>query len=193
MTAVIRRSFRIGLALGLLAGLAFALAKMLGGRHQHQGEVVPVPSEPWPRLTEPPAPRATPLAEPVPVEPAAAPAAPEAPAEVAPAEEPPAAEPPADEAARVEPSAPVKPAQPAKRAPAKKAATRRAAPRAKAPQVAWVEPNGDVCPTTHPVKAKLSSKIFHLPGMLNYERTKPDRCYRDPASAESDGLRPAKR
>jgi hypothetical protein len=58
---------------------------------------------------------------------------------------------------------------------------------------AWVEPTGDVCPTTHPVKAKLSSKIFHLPGMLNYDRTKPDRCYRDAPSAEGDGLRPAKR
>jgi hypothetical protein len=71
-----------------------------------------------------------------------------------------------------------------KRAPAKKAA--KAAP-------AWVEPSGGVCPTGHPVKAKLASKIFHLPGMLNYERTNPDRCYRDPATAEADGLRPAKR
>ena len=58
---------------------------------------------------------------------------------------------------------------------------------------AWVEPNGDVCPTSHPVKGKLSSKIFHLPGMLNYDRTKPDRCYRDGDAAEADGLRPAKR
>ncbi len=64
-----------------------------------------------------------------------------------------------------------------------------------APQAAtaWVEPSGDVCPTSHPVKAKLSSKIFHLPGMLNYERTRPDRCYRDGDAAEADGLRPAKR
>ena len=58
---------------------------------------------------------------------------------------------------------------------------------------AWVVPTGDVCPTTHPVKAKLASKIFHLPGMLNYDRTRPDRCYRDATAAEGDGLRPAKR
>jgi len=58
---------------------------------------------------------------------------------------------------------------------------------------AWVEPNGDTCPTTHPVKAKMSSKIFHVPGGTNYDRTKPDRCYRDEAAAESDGLRKATR
>ena len=85
---------------------------------------------------------------------------------------------------------PVKPAPapPAKTTPAKEA------PAKKKPAVAtWVEPNGDVCPTAHPVKAKLSSKIFHLPGMLNYDRTKPDRCYRDAPAAEADGLRAAKR
>lgn len=58
---------------------------------------------------------------------------------------------------------------------------------------AWVEPNGDTCPATHPVKAKMSSKIFHVRGGTNYERTKPDRCYRDEAAAESDGLRKAAR
>ncbi|MGI8792904.1 MAG: hypothetical protein ACR2H3_06995 [Acidimicrobiales bacterium] len=57
----------------------------------------------------------------------------------------------------------------------------------------WVEPVGDTCPTSHPLKAKLSSKIFHRPGMLNYDRTNPDRCYADDAAAESDGLRAAKR
>ena len=57
----------------------------------------------------------------------------------------------------------------------------------------WVEPSGDVCPTSHPVKAKLASKIFHLPGMANYDRTKPDRCYVDATAAEGDGLRAAKR
>lgn len=58
---------------------------------------------------------------------------------------------------------------------------------------AWVEPDGDACPAGYPVKAKESSKIFHLPGMINYDRTTPDRCYRDEAAAESDGYRPAKR
>ena len=56
-----------------------------------------------------------------------------------------------------------------------------------------MEPDGDVCPTSHPVKAKLSSKIFHLPGMLNYDRTKPDRCYVNGPAAKADGLRESKR
>jgi hypothetical protein len=57
---------------------------------------------------------------------------------------------------------------------------------------AWVAPVDDACPTSHPVKAKLSSGIYHVPGGMNYERTKPDRCYRDPEAADLDGLRPSK-
>ena len=57
----------------------------------------------------------------------------------------------------------------------------------------WTEPNADgSCPSTHPIKAKLSSGIFHVRGGLNYERTNPDRCYVDEAAAEADGLRPSK-
>ena len=67
------------------------------------------------------------------------------------------------------------------------------APPGEAQDRLWVEPTGSVCPTSHPVKAKLASKIFHLPGMANYERTNPDRCYVDAGAAERDGLRPAKR
>ena len=59
---------------------------------------------------------------------------------------------------------------------------------------AWTDPGDDgICPASHPVKAKLSSKVFHLPGMANYERTKADRCYPDAGTAEADGLRQAKR
>ena len=59
---------------------------------------------------------------------------------------------------------------------------------------AFVEPGADgACPATHPVKAKLASGIYHVPGGGNYERTKPDRCYVDAAAAEADGLRAAKR
>jgi hypothetical protein len=57
----------------------------------------------------------------------------------------------------------------------------------------WVEPTDGACPATHPVKAKMSSKIFHVEGGLNYERTHPDRCYRDAAAAEADGLRKSAR
>jgi len=32
-----------------------------------------------------------------------------------------------------------------------------------------------------------------VPGGLAYERTAPDRCYRDAAAAEADGFRPSKR
>ena len=59
---------------------------------------------------------------------------------------------------------------------------------------AFVDPGDDgACPLTHPVKAKLASGIYHVPGGGNYERTKPDRCYASAEAAEADGLRPAKR
>ncbi|MDQ6910113.1 MAG: hypothetical protein M3Z84_04905, partial [Actinomycetota bacterium] len=57
----------------------------------------------------------------------------------------------------------------------------------------WVEPVGGTCPATHPVKGKLTSLIYHLPGMTAYERTNADRCYRDEDAAQADGLRKAKR
>jgi hypothetical protein len=150
---VLRRSFRFGLTVGILLGLAFALVKVLGGRRTSEPEPAPLPAPPWPRL------------EPAPDVVAA----------------------PATTDLQPDPEAPAPRSRPAagKKAPAKSAAP--------AASRAWVEPSGDICPTSHPVKGKLSSKIFHLPGMLNYDRTKPDRCYRDGDSAEADGLRPAKR
>jgi hypothetical protein len=48
------------------------------------------------------------------------------------------------------------------------------------------------CPATHPIKAKMSSGIYHVPGGANYERTHADRCYVDAAAAEADGLRKSK-
>ncbi|HUQ62765.1 MAG TPA: hypothetical protein VM121_03310 [Acidimicrobiales bacterium] len=58
---------------------------------------------------------------------------------------------------------------------------------------AWVEPVDGDCPATHPVKGKMTSLIYHLPGMTAYARTRPDRCYRDEDAAQADGLRKAKR
>ena len=58
---------------------------------------------------------------------------------------------------------------------------------------AWVEPEAGACPLSHPVKAKVQSGIFHEPGSPHYERTRPDRCYRDVAAAEADGLRAPRR
>jgi len=58
---------------------------------------------------------------------------------------------------------------------------------------AWVEPEDGACPITHPVKAKVESGIFHTPGSAHYDRTRPDRCYRDEAAAVADGLRAPRR
>ena len=72
------------------------------------------------------------------------------------------------------------------------------APTASAPSPAsdgrgWVEPEDGACPVSHPVKAKLASGIYHEPAGANYRRTLPDRCYRDGATAQHDGLRRSKR
>ena len=61
------------------------------------------------------------------------------------------------------------------------------------PIATWAEPVAGTCPDGFPVKAKLSSGIFHVPGMVNYARTTPDRCYTSAEAAAADGLRPAKR
>ncbi|QXC63080.1 hypothetical protein KSP35_10020 [Aquihabitans sp. G128] len=57
----------------------------------------------------------------------------------------------------------------------------------------WVDPVEGGCPDGYPVKAKVKSGIFHLPGMAFYDRTAPDRCYPTAEAAVADGLRPAKR
>jgi hypothetical protein len=54
------------------------------------------------------------------------------------------------------------------------------------------EPIDGECPDAFPVKGKLASGVYHVPGGLNYARTRPDRCYVDAAAAEADGLRPSK-
>lgn len=58
---------------------------------------------------------------------------------------------------------------------------------------AWVEPGPDGCPPGYLVKAKRSSRLYHLPGMAAYERTRPDRCYASAEAAEADGFARAKR
>jgi micrococcal nuclease len=57
----------------------------------------------------------------------------------------------------------------------------------------WRDPVDGACPPGYEIKAKLSSGIFHEPGMVNYARTTPDRCYASADAAVADGLRPAKR
>ena len=164
---MIRRSLRIGLRLGLLAGVGIALAKIF--RPKPEPSRV---SHTWPPLEAPvPTPAPVQVAEPK-IEPVVA------------------AEEPGlvligDEPLQAPEPAPVKKA--AKKAPAKKVA----AEKKKLPP--WVDPNGTVCPQTHPVKGKLSSMIFQVPGNFAYERTTPDRCYQSADEAEQDGLRAAKR
>ena len=146
---MIRRSFRRGIALGLLVGTAATAVKSVLDRRS------PRPATPSGPATEPwePIPGTTPVT------------IPEAPAP--------------------------KPAKAAK-PPAKRIESTPPAPESK-PAAPWVEPADGACPDTHPVKAKMTSGIFHVPGGLNYPRTRPDRCYIDAASAEADGLRPSKR
>jgi hypothetical protein len=89
-------------------------------------------------------------------------------------------------------------AAPAKTAAPKKAAAKKTstAPPAAAPKKTlptWVDPTGTICPQSHPVKGKLSSMIFQVPGNFAYDRTTPDRCYKSTDAAEDDGFRPAKR
>ena len=57
----------------------------------------------------------------------------------------------------------------------------------------WVDAVDGTCPASHPVKAARGSKVFHVPDGQMYERTSAERCYRDPAAAEADGLRRSKR
>lgn len=58
----------------------------------------------------------------------------------------------------------------------------------------WQEPAGDgSCDPSHPIKVKVRSGLFHLPGMFAYERTRADRCYRSAADAEADGFARARR
>jgi hypothetical protein len=57
----------------------------------------------------------------------------------------------------------------------------------------WVAPDADgSAPASHPIKAKESSGIFHVPGGRFYDRTKADRCYATAAAAEADGYRQSK-
>jgi hypothetical protein len=57
----------------------------------------------------------------------------------------------------------------------------------------WVPGTDDgSAPASHPIKAKESSGIFHVPGGRFYDRTKPDRCYPTASAAEADGYRQSK-
>jgi len=161
---------------GLLGGVVAAAVKMFQGRAAPE---LPAPTPaPWT-----PIPDAEPVIVPPKVETPAPPPTP--------------TPPPARPTVSI---ADLQEAPPVKKPPAKKPAAKKSAPpkEPKEPKAKelppWVEPGpGGETPATHPIKAKMASGIFHVPGGLNYARTRPDRCYRDVAAAEADGLRPSKR
>ncbi len=55
-----------------------------------------------------------------------------------------------------------------------------------------IRPVDGRCPDSHPVRAKESSRIYHLPGMLNYDRMRPDVCFATTEAAEAAGYRRSK-
>lgn len=175
---MIRRSFRIGLWLGLLAGAGIALAKLFRPKPEPSavidlGTTVTPPTRDWPPLE---AAVATPTPVPVPepdVEPVVAA---EEPGLVTIGDEP------------LQEPEPERVSQPAAKKPAVR---KKAAPKKKLEP--WIDPEGNICPDSHPVKGKLSSMIFQVPGNFAYDRTKPDRCYESANAATADGMRPAKR
>ena len=59
---------------------------------------------------------------------------------------------------------------------------------------AWADPvDGEPVPDGYPVKVNERSGIYHVPGGLSYDRTRPTRCYATPEGAEADGFRRARR
>jgi cytoskeletal protein RodZ len=193
---VIRRMIRIVVVLGALGGLGFALAKLVQGRRTTQARLPSGDETVVPKRSE------TPLVEPRMLRnlnlksPGETPSAPEPTRRTVGAQAPPAS---AGARSTVATPAPTPAPTPTPTPTPETAPAAEPAPAAPAAQPAsagpklWVDPDGAICPTSHPVKAKMASGIFHLPGMTAYERTTPDRCYADEAAAEADGLRKAKR
>ncbi|MGA7757561.1 MAG: hypothetical protein WBL31_15040 [Ilumatobacteraceae bacterium] len=57
----------------------------------------------------------------------------------------------------------------------------------------WVIATDDgTAPDGYPIKVKVSSGIFHLPGGRFYDRTNPDRWYATAEAALADGYRQSK-
>ena len=176
-----RRSFRRGLTLGLLGGALMTAFRMVQARREPATPDAPAEWPPMAGTTPAVVPPARPAGTEVHTGDDAvehfADASRQVPRPVS-DWEPTAPLPSAEE------TTPLTPAAVAEKKPAKKRAAKLAA---------WVEPVEGACPDSHPIKGKLASSIFHVPGGLNYARTRPDRCYLDAAAAEADGLRSSKR
>jgi hypothetical protein len=61
-----------------------------------------------------------------------------------------------------------------------------------APERWMIATSDGAAPKGFPVKVKLSSGIFHVPGGRFYERTNPDRWYATADAALADGYRQSK-
>ncbi|MHC5672355.1 sunset domain-containing protein [Nostoc sp.] len=65
-----------------------------------------------------------------------------------------------------------------------------------AAQSLGVKPQSETtCPSDALVKGKITKKrgnIYHLPKTLDYEKVKPDICFKDPATAQQAGFRAPK-
>ena len=174
----VRRWFRLGLRLGVVAAVVAVVVRVVQSRRR---DAEPFGSPTWPPVETTPSPAAAPALAADAVTPLSAKLT-----EVAPAAAPldttsaPTADPPTEV---TDPGPLPFPTE-------EQGAGHPAAPE---PAVRWVEPTDGVCPSSPPVKAKLSSGLFHLPGMAAYKRTRADRCYPDAESAAEDGLTRAKR
>jgi len=175
-----RRLIRLGLRLGLIGGSAFALFKLVQSRRASEPEL------PWVNGVS----RRPDLPNPAPTVPTSAAAA-AVDAAMSPLS--PTPTPPVDDSAATTLTSTTLSPTPAGDAGATSTQGAGGDPGGSAEGRVWVEANGTECPPTHPVKAKLASRLYHLPGMAAYARTKPDRCYPDEASAQADGLTRARR
>jgi hypothetical protein len=170
------------LRLGLLAGIGVGVLKVVRGRK------APDPwADSWVSTGPPGGTRPSPAPVAAAPKPAPAPTTTATPPE---ADKSDAGKPEADKSDGGK-AAPSRAAKPTRKGPARKSPTGKAED--PPGERLWVPANDGVCPPTHPVKAKLSSKIFHTPTGRNYKSTKADRCYPDESSAQADGLRPAQR
>lgn len=186
MVRLLRRVVR----LGLLAGLGVGIVKAVKGRKAPDPWADSWVSTGTPGATRPsPAPVA-PVA-PKPATPADTPAAPaEATGDDAQESDQASTEAASAEGAAAKPST-ARATKQTRKGPARKSPTGKAED--PPGERMWVAAKDGVCPPSHPVKAKLSSKIFHTPESRNYSRCNADRCYPDEASAQADGLRPPQR
>ncbi len=208
---MLRRWFRFGVRLAVVAGAALAVRRLWDARRGAE-----VPGEGWAgadRSWTPPPPASVP-GHTAPAAPPATP--PEAPTShdgqdepngaAAPEEAPPPAAAAAAAAAGNEADEPHDAASAAPRdaaatPPAGRSGAASKAKAAKAPTRVsaggapriWVEPVGTTCPPDHPVKVKLASRLFRVPGMFAYDRTRPDRCYGDEHEAIAEGFTRAQR